>query len=146
MENLINTNDKYYLQNIKVEEVREKDFRKLGAYKLSLGYYKDCLEITKKFPVYEQDDLGDQLRRSTKKIPAQIAEGNGGIFSKRECYFIGGISLGSLCESQAHLDIALISGFITQEEHRRLDNKADEIKRLLIAYTRAMLTKLQGKQ
>lgn len=44
------------------------------------------------------------------------------------------IALGSICESQAHLDIALISNYITKEEHKKLDNIANEIKSLLIWY------------
>ena len=139
MNNVIDTTKDSVLEKIEIQEIKIKDFRKLQAYKLSIEYYERCLKIIEKFPRYEQADLGDQLRRSTKKLAPQIAEGNGSLYSRRELYFIGGIALGSLCESQAHLDVALISKFITKEEHRELNDLADSIKRLLIAYVRAML-------
>lgn len=139
MNNAIDTRKDSALEKIEIEKIKIKDFRKLQAYKICIEYYEKCLKLIEKFPQYEQADLGDQLRRSTKKIAPQIAEANGGLFSRRELYFIGGIALGSLCESQAHLDIALVSKFITKEEHKELNHLADSIKRLLISYIRAML-------
>lgn len=143
MNNLINTD--YGLEDIKAKDVIAKDPRDLNGYKIALEYAKECFKITKKFPEWEQDDLADQLRRSTKKIPAQIAEGNGALYSNRELYFIGGIALGSLCESQAHLDVALAYGLVNMDEHKRLDDMAQEIKKLLISYVKAILEEINKK-
>ena len=41
------------------------------AYKLSLEVHKESLE----FPKYEQFELGNQLRRASKSIVMNIAEG-----------------------------------------------------------------------
>ena len=60
------------------------------------------------------------------------------MYTKVECRFIS-TALGSLCESQAHLDIALISNYITKEEHKKLDDIANEIKSLLVCYLREFL-------
>lgn len=51
------------------------------------------------------------------------------------------IATGSLVECQSHLDIALISGYITKEKHDKLDELAIEIKKLLVTYVRRLLEK-----
>ena len=140
MNNLINTASD--IESINYKDVIAKNPKELLGYKLAVEYCKECYEITKKFPYWEQDDLADQLRRSTKKIPAQIAEGNGGLYTNRELYFLGGIALGSLCESQAHLDIALAYGFISNNEYKKLDDMAQEIKKILISYVKSILEKV----
>lgn len=140
MKNAIDTEKINYLEEIKAEDIKLKDFRKLKAYKLSLELCKECFETMNTFPNCEINDLGDQLRSSCKKVPIQIAEGNGSIFTKRELYFLA-IALGSLSESQAHLDIARVYGFISTIKHNEIDALVEEIKRLLIAYIKAMLDK-----
>lgn len=144
MNNVINT--EYGIEDINIKDIVAKEPRELKGYKLSLEYAKECFKITKKFPKWEEDDLADQIRRSTKKLPAQIAEGNGALYFNRELYFIGGIALGSLCESQAHLDVALGYGLIAEEEYKRLDSMAQEIKSLLIGYAKAMLEENNNKK
>lgn len=140
MNNLINTSND--IESINYKDIIAKNPKELLGYKLALEYCKECYQITKKFPGWEQDDLADQLRRSTKKIPAQIAEGNGGLYTNRELYFLGGIALGSLCESQAHLDVASAYGFISDNEYKKLDNMAQEIKKLLISYVKSILASI----
>ena len=91
-----------------------------------------------RLPKSEEYILKKQLRGSCQSTIAQIAEGNSQLYTKVECRFMS-IALGSICESQAHLDIALISNYITKEEHKKLDNIANEIKSLLIWYLREFL-------
>ncbi|MDB2102633.1 four helix bundle protein [Clostridium paraputrificum] len=137
MNNIIDT-DRNYLEELEAKDIIIKDFRKLKAFELSLLFYKECLAVINKFPRSEQYILSDQLRRSSQGVVAQIAEGNANFYKKREIQFVS-IATGSLVESQAHLDIALISGYITEDEHRKLDSIAVEIKKLLVVYVRSLL-------
>ena len=134
MESLFDSNKENYLENINVDNVEIKDFRKLKAYELAIEFYDGCFEVSKKYSFYQRF-LNDQLLRSSSKIPLQIAEGNSGLHTRRECYFLT-IALGSLGESQANLDMAKVSQFISEEEFMKL----------LVAYIRAMLKKLIMKE
>ncbi|MDU5108532.1 four helix bundle protein [Clostridium sp.] len=144
MDSLFDSDKKNYLDNIDINDIKIKDFRKLKAYELAIEFYDGCLEVSKKYKFYQRF-LTDQLLRSASKIPLQIAEGNTGLHTRRECYFLT-IALGSLGESQANLDMARVSKFIEEKEFNRLDNIAEEIKKLLVAYIRAMLEKINNEK
>ena len=144
MDSLFDSNKENYLENVNVDDVVIKDFRKLKAYELAIEFYDGCLEICKKYSFYQRF-LNDQLLRSASKIPLQIAEGNSGLHTRRECYFLT-IALGSLGESQANLDMARVSQFIDEEEFNKLDSIAEKIKKLLVAYIRAMLEKINNEK
>ena len=45
MNNLIDSHHKDYLRDLKPEDIKIKDFRKLKAFQLSLDFYKECLII-----------------------------------------------------------------------------------------------------
>ena len=138
MNNLIDSHHKDYIKDLNPEDIKIKDFRKLKAFQLSLDFYKECLIMINRLPKSEEYILKKQLRGSCQSTIAQIAEGNSQLYTKVECRFIS-IALGSVCESQAHLDIALVSNYITKEEHKKLDDIANEIKSLLICYLREFL-------
>ena len=138
MKTIIDANNKDYLEEVESKDIMIKDFRKLNAYQLSLEFYNGCLDIIDKLPKCEEYILADQLRRASQGVIAQLAEGNGNFYKKREMQFIS-IATGSLVECQAHLDIALISGYITIAEHKKLDDIGVEIKKLLVTYIRSIL-------
>lgn len=146
MKTFINTELDSYLSDIEIENIEVKEPRDLKGYKLSMVLCKELFNISKRLPLWEQDDLAFQIRKISKKLPAQIAEGNGNLYSKRELYFLGGISLGSICEIQAHLDVLRVYELITDEEYKRLDSLAQELKKLLIGYSKSILKEIsKGK-
>lgn len=128
-----------YLEELEEKDIVIKDFRKLKAYQLSLEFIKQCLEVINSLPPCEEYILKDQLRRSSQSVAAQICEGNTQLYKKREISFLS-IAIGSLCESQCHLDIALINGYITKEKHDEIEVIAIEIKKLLVTYIRNLLS------
>lgn len=132
--------EKDNLEALEIKDIIIKDFRKLKAYQLGLNLYEGCNELIKTFPEREKFILADQLNRSSQSVIAQIAEGNSQLYVKKEIQFLS-ISIGSLCETQSHLDIALVSGYISKEKYKQLDNIAVEIKKLLVTYIRALLEK-----
>jgi four helix bundle protein len=78
-----------------------------------LEVYKDSYELAilinrevNKLPFIEKNDLGSQLRRASKSIPANIAEGWAKRRFIKEFQLHLDISLGSADEMEAHLGLA----------------------------------------
>lgn len=128
-----------YLEELEEKDIVIKDFRKLKAYQLSLEFIKQCLQVINSLPPCEEYILKDQLRRASQSVSAQICEGNTQLYKKREISFLS-IAIGSLCESQCHLDIALINSYITKEKYDEIESIAIEIKKLLVTYIRNLLS------
>lgn len=98
------------------------------AYKLSLEIHKVTLEM----PKIEQYALADQLRRSSKSICANLAEGyarqrQSALEFKR---FIA-IAIGSCSESMVWLDYARDLGYIRSEQNAQWSEQYAIIERML---------------
>ena len=98
------------------------------AYRTSLEIHKASLE----FPRIEQYALADQLRRSTKSICANMAEG----FAKQSYsaaeyrrYLI--VAIGSSDETQLWLRYAVDLGYIEEVVGRRWSSEYVEISKML---------------
>ena len=98
------------------------------AYRTSLEIHKASLE----FPRVEQYALADQLRRATKSICANMAEG----FAKQSYsaaeyrrYLI--VAIGSSDETQLWLRYAVDLGYIEEVVGRRWSSEYVEISKML---------------
>jgi four helix bundle protein len=107
-----------------------KAFRKLivwqRAHELTLMIYK----ASEKFPKHEMFGLTSQTRRSAVSVEANIAEG----------YALGttpnylrhlNISVGSLAETESHIEIAHDLGYLADSAYEKLTEKAREVGYLL---------------
>jgi four helix bundle protein len=107
-----------------------KAFRKLivwqRAHELTLMIYK----TSEKFPQHEMFGLTSQMRRSAVSVEANIAEG----------YALGtgpnylrhlNISVGSLAETESHIEIAHDLGYGSDTTYENLTDKAREVGYLL---------------
>ena len=98
------------------------------AYQVSLDIHKN----TKLFPKDEQYGLADQIRRSSKSVCANIAEGYAKqIVSKAEFRRFTGIALGSSDEMRVWLRYALDLGYIKQGEWQSWRDDYQEISKML---------------
>ena len=108
-----------------------KSFRDLKVYNLSFDLAMDIFNLTKKFPRDEQYSLTDQIRRSSRSVPANIREG----FAKRkfERIFIKHLldAIGSSEETRTWLDFAKSCDYIKNEDHDRLNSSYDEVAAML---------------
>ena len=52
-----------------------QSFRDLNAYQLSFSLAEEIFHLSKKFSKEEHYSLTDQIRRSSRSIPANVAEG-----------------------------------------------------------------------
>ena len=93
----------------------------------------EIFEISKEFPKEEKYSLTDQIRRSSRSFPTNIAES----WSKRIYIkvFVNKLTdaLGEENETEVWLDFAQDFKYITPEKHDYFIEKYDEVRRMLIA-------------
>ena len=98
-----------------------KTYEDLKVYQMS---YKLALEIHKaslKLPDFEKYELASQLRRATKSIPLNIAEGYGKRSSQKEFKRFLLMAIGSCDEIKVLLNFMLDLGymdFIAYQKHK----------------------------
>lgn len=103
------------------------------AYQLVLEIYK----ITKKFPKHELFGLTSQLCRAAVSVPANIAEGYERQYKKEYIQFLT-IARGSLGEVETYLMLAKDLEYIEKDTYNNLEEKRQEIGRLLRGLTRSL--------
>jgi four helix bundle protein len=113
-----------------------RSFRDLDVWRKSHEFVLGVYTFTATFPKHEMYGLAQQLRRAAVSIPANIAEG----FRRRgkpdKARYMN-IAEGSLEECRYYLILAKDLGY---GDATNLANKAEEISRLLNAYTSAILS------
>src|SRR5262245_4923987 len=98
------------------------------AYRLSLDIHRVSLDM----PKIEQQALGDQIRRASKSIPVNIAEGFGKQPSSvAEFRRFLRIAMGSAEEMRVWVRYALDLGYIDQETWRRWRDEYHAIAKML---------------
>ena len=98
------------------------------AYRVSLEIHRASLT----FPEVERFALADQIRRASKSIAANLAEGYGKRSQSRaefRRYIL--ISIGSADEMRVWLRYCLDLGYIRQEEWANWRNEYEEIAKML---------------
>ena len=107
------------------------------AYRLALEVHRRSLE----FPKLEQYGLAQQLRGSSKSIPANVAEGMGKQESPAQVKRFMRIAIGSCDEARVWLEFARDLGYLKPEEHAALEERYQEIGRML----RGLIKRHDGK-
>lgn len=114
-----------------------KDFRTLNVYQKSLEVSKEIYVIIKGFPDFEKYTTTSQILRSCNSISANIAEGNGQLYPKKEINFYNN-ALGSANETRHWLLIAYQNGYITNSVYDLLEAKLVEIVKMLFGCIRKL--------
>ena len=109
-----------------------RSFRDLDVYKLGLDEARKIFLLTKSFAVEERYSLSDQIRRSSSRaVSAMVAEG----WARRRypASFVNKINeaIGEAMETQAWLDHALTCRYISDAQHRELDEGWQHIGAML---------------
>jgi four helix bundle protein len=104
----------------------------LLAYQKSFGLAMEIFKISKRFPAEEKYSLTDQIRRSSRSVCANMAEA----YRKRRYpnHFISKLSDSDMenGETQTWLDFALACEYISIDEHKKLNDCAEEVAKLLV--------------
>jgi four helix bundle protein len=106
-------------------------YKELTVFKKSFNQAMEIQTLTKKFPKEEQYALTDQIRRSSRSVCANIAEGFRKV--RYKAYFISKMTDADMenSETQIWMDFSLAFGYITEDEHLDLYRKSEEIGRML---------------
>ncbi|MCD4786697.1 MAG: four helix bundle protein [Desulfobacterales bacterium] len=106
-------------------------YRDLKVYKLAYQLALNIHEATKKFPKEEKYSLTDQIRRSSRSVPANLAEA----WKKRryEKAFISKVidCASEAGETEVWLDFAKDFGYLNDTKYRELIKGYDEVNKML---------------
>lgn len=116
-----------------------QNFRDLKVWQKAHALTLDIYKATRNFPREELYGLTSQLRRAASSIPANIAEGCGRNTGSELRRFLE-ISMGSASEVEYHLLLARDLGMLPTEQHRQLNDRTCEIKRMLAAFINKLKT------
>ena len=119
-------------------KVEIKKIKKIGSvsdldvYKLAFETAMEIFEISKSFPKEERYSLTDQIRRSSRSVCANLAEG----WRKRKyiAVFINKLTDAAqeAAETQVWLEFALRCKYITQNIFEKLNDKYEHTFAMLI--------------
>lgn len=106
-------------------------FRDLKVYQLSYNLAMEIFHLTKSFPLEEKYSLIDQIRRASRSVPANIAEG----YRKRQypkmfCSKMADAD-GEASETQVWLDFSFDCGYINKSVQEKLIQSYEEVGRML---------------
>ena len=107
------------------------DFRDLLAYKKSFSNAMEIFELTKSFPKEERYSLIDQIRRSSRSVCANLAEG----YRKRRYpkHFIAKLSDADMenSETMTWLEFSLACEYIDNDVYKKQKLNNEEVGRLI---------------
>lgn len=108
-----------------------KGHRDLKVYQLAYKPAMDIFNASKSFPKEEKYSLTDQIRRSSRSVTANIAEG----FRKRQYpkMFVSKLADadGEATETQVWLDFARDSEYLSPELHSELIKGYEDVGKML---------------
>ncbi len=109
-----------------------EEFRFLNwkVYSDAREFFQEIIKIVSKLPPYLKYEFGSQLTRSALSIILNIAEGSGKNSDKELNRFFD-ISIGSINETLAGLDVLKDSKIISKESFERLFEKCKSISKQL---------------
>jgi four helix bundle protein len=108
-----------------------RGYRDLKVYQMAYRIALDIHQVTKTFPKEEKYSLTDQIRRSSRSVPANLAEA----WKKRryEKAFISKLidCAGEAGETEVWLDFSKDFGYLKDDQHQQLMERYDEVNRML---------------
>jgi four helix bundle protein len=118
---------------MQIHEAGYRGYRDLKVYQMAYQLALEIHNVTKNFPKEEKYSLTDQIRRSSRSVPANLAEA----WKKRryEKAFISKLidCAGEAGETEVWLDFAKDFGYLNESKHKELMNKYDEVNRMLFS-------------
>ena len=108
-----------------------KGFRDLIVYQKSYELAMTIFEITKTFPKEEKYSLVDQIRRSSRSVPSNIAEA--WVKRKYPKSFVSKLldSLAEESETEVWIDMSKDCKYIDEQLHNSLLERYQEIAKML---------------
>jgi len=108
-----------------------RSFKELQVWQKAMDAAMEVFTLTKSFPAEEKYSLADQIRRSSRSVPANISEA----WRKRRysAAFVSKLNdaEGEAAETQTHLELALRCKYLAAEATAKLDGMYNEILAML---------------
>lgn len=106
-------------------------YRDLKVYQMAYQLALDVQKVTESFPKEEKYSLTDQIKRSSRSVPANLAEA-----WKKRMYrkmFVSKIidAAGEAGETEVWLDFSKDFGYLTNDRYQELMTGYDQINRML---------------
>ena len=104
-------------------------FRDLKVYQMAYELAMEIFRESKSFPAEEKYSLTDQIRRSSRSVAGNIAEG----YRKKRYpkMFVNKMADGEATETQVWLDFARDCGYLSSERQANLTARYEEVGRML---------------
>ena len=113
------------------QETGYMGYRDLKVYQMAYQLALDIHQVTKTFPKEEEYSLTDQIRRSSRSVPANLSEA----WKKRryEKAFISKLvdCAGEAGETEVWLDFSRNFGYLSDDKYSDFMNRYDEVNRML---------------
>jgi four helix bundle protein len=113
--------------------VANRGVRDMHIYQMAYGFAMEIFKLTKVFPQDERYSLTSQIRRSSRSVAANLAEG----YRKRQYpnMFVSKVadSDAEATETGVWLDFARDCGYLSEENHKRLSEGYGEVGKMLSA-------------
>jgi four helix bundle protein len=116
-----------------------QDFRNLLVWQKAHALVMDVYRISGDFPREELFGLTSQMRRCAVSVPSNIAEGCGRGSDADFGRFLV-IAMGSSCELEYQLLLARDLGNLETTQHKSIEEKAMEVKRMLASLIQKVQT------
>jgi len=109
-----------------------RSLKELEVWKNAMDAAMEIFVVSKRFPSEERYSLTDQIRRSSRSVPSQIAEG-----WRRRRYIAAfrnklNEAEGEGAETQTSIEIARRCGYLSDEAAAKLDARYDHILAQLV--------------
>ena len=112
------------------------------AKRLAVDIHKMTLNELPRFEMYEQ---GQQIRRSSKSVPANIVEGYGRRRYKNQFILYLTYAIASLDETKCHLEILCETGSLAKDSFSPLYTQAEELGRRLYRFRESIISQHHGE-
>jgi four helix bundle protein len=138
------------LKVIKVEyespgQAGKGGFEDLECYKLALDVMVNAHELAKRLPAVEKYDLSSQIRRSSKSVMANIAEGYGRYHFLDSLRYYS-IARGELNETLSHFIAAQSLGYIPRDYFEQIYHLIRKSEAVLNGFMNHVRRKKAGAQ
>lgn len=111
--------------------------RELLIWQRGMDLVDSIEELVRRLPDSERFTLADQMIRSVRSVPTNIAEGHGRFTPAEFSRFLT-IAHGSLTELDTHLEIAKRRGYLPESEWTVLEARTSELGRMIRAFRAAL--------
>jgi len=125
-------------------EVANRGFEDLKAWQLARRLMIECHKLAATLPAIERFDLAPQIRRSSKSVMANIAEGYGRFHYLDSLRFYY-IARGSLTETINHVITAHDLNYVDDQRYQELYDLGREAERALNGYIAYVWKQQQGQ-